>query len=79
MERFEHGSHSKGFYMVSSLIQEVVEHLEALPQDVQEQVLSLVRTLDSTAPRGVAGSQLLQFAGTISNSDLERMTQAIEQ
>ena len=64
--------------MPSALIQEVVEHLEALPQNLQEKVLQLVRELDSTTQYGTPGQDLLQFAGTISNSDLELMKEAIE-
>jgi hypothetical protein len=64
--------------MPSALIQEVVEHLEALPPKLQEQVLSLVRSLDSTKSYGVSGEELLQFAGTIPSSELELMNKAIE-
>ncbi|MCC6455564.1 MAG: hypothetical protein IT328_11510 [Caldilineaceae bacterium] len=65
--------------MPSVLIQEVVKHLEALPPDLQQQVLSLVRSLDSTLEQGVPGSHLLQFAGTIPSSELDAMSKAIEQ
>jgi hypothetical protein len=64
--------------MQSALIQEVVEHLEALPPNLQEQVLSLVRALDSTTLKGTPGQDLLQFAGIIPSSELELMSQAIE-
>jgi hypothetical protein len=64
--------------MLNSLIQEVVDHLEALPPHLQEQVLSIVRSLDASQQRGVPGSKLLQFAGTISDSDLIAMNEAIE-
>ncbi len=64
--------------MPSALVQEVVEHLESLPEHLQEQVLSLVRALDSTVQRGVAGNDLLQLSGSISASDLEAMSEAIE-
>jgi hypothetical protein len=62
----------------SALIQEVVEHLEALPEHLQEQVLSMVRALAPTPLRGAPGSDLLKFAGTISGSDLDAMRQAID-
>jgi hypothetical protein len=65
-------------FMPSALIQEVVEHLEAMPQFLQEQVLSMVRALDQTPQRGVAGSELLRFAGMIPSSDLDAMRQATE-
>jgi hypothetical protein len=64
--------------MPSTLVREVVEHLEALPQELQEQVLSLVRALDPTLRQGVAGNRLRQFAGTISREDLDAMSRAIE-
>lgn len=64
--------------MPSALVQEVMEHLEAMPPHLQEQVLSIVRSLDPSVPRGIAGSQLLQFAGTIPSDDLDSMTGAIE-
>jgi hypothetical protein len=65
--------------MSSVLVQEVIKHLEALPQNLQEQVLSLVRALDSTQERGGPGEHFLQFAGAISTSDLDAMSKAIEQ
>ncbi len=65
--------------MPNALIQEVVEHLEALPTNLQEQVFALVRSLDSTTPHGVPGSDLLEFAGTTPVSELELMSQAIEE
>jgi len=65
--------------MSNALIQEVVEHLEALPPNLQEQVLVFVRNLDSSLPQGIAGQSLVQFANTIPESDLEVMLQTIEQ
>ena len=65
--------------MPNPLVSEVVEHLEALPQNLQQQVLFWVRALDLAQPRGTAGRQLLQFAGAISGADLDAMSRAIEQ
>jgi hypothetical protein len=65
--------------MASALVQEVIEHLEALPPELQEQVLVFVRQLDPAPLRGVAGKSLLHFANTISKADLELMRRAIEE
>ena len=62
----------------NSISSQVVEHLEALPLNLQEQVLSLVRALDTTSPRGVPGHELVRFAGAIPKSDLQEMSDAIE-
>jgi hypothetical protein len=65
--------------MPNSRISEVVEHFEALPANLQEQILALLRVLDPLPRQGVAGKTLLAFAGTISTADLAAMSQAIEQ
>ncbi len=65
--------------MPDSLVAEVIEHFEALPQDLQAQVLALVRALDTKPRRGVTGRHLLRFAGTVPSADLEAMSLAIEQ
>ena len=64
--------------MADLLIDEVVEHLESLLPSLQEQVLALVRALDISVQRGVLGSQLIQFAGSIPDTDIQLMAQAIE-
>jgi hypothetical protein len=66
-------------HVTRSMTNEVIEHFEALPANLQEQVLSLVRVLDTSLRRGVSGSQLAQFAGTIPVDDLQMMSLAIEQ
>ncbi len=65
--------------MNSRIEEKVIEQLRCLPYDLQHQVLEFARALAISAPRGVAGRQLLQFAGTISRSDVELMQEAIEQ
>lgn len=65
--------------MSSSLSTEILVHFEALPLNLQEQVLSLVRTLDASLHRGTPGRQLLRFAGLIQASELAAMSQAIEE
>ena len=64
--------------MNSSIIDEVFERLKVMPQSLQQQVLEFTRTLaDSTNVKGVSGSQLLRFAGTIPLDDLNLMNEAI--
>ncbi len=63
--------------MSNTLIFQVVEHMKSLPDDLQRQVLEFVQTLKSSPPPGVAGKQLLPFAGAISPEDLQVMRQAI--
>ncbi len=63
--------------MVDASIQaELNNTMSQLPIAHQRQVLEFARTL--IAHHGVPGSSLLRFAGTISESDLNAMTQAIE-
>jgi hypothetical protein len=63
--------------MVSNIETKVLKQLHALPEDLQRQVLEYVRSLRVAAPRGVAGNELLPFAGTIPQDDLAMMRQAI--
>ena len=66
--------------MNSSIIDEVFERLKVMPQSLQQQVLEFTRALaDSTDVKGVSGSQLLRFAGTIPLDDLNLMSEAIKQ
>jgi hypothetical protein len=65
--------------MTSAIVNQVIDHLESLPPNLQEQVLAFVRALDTSYHRGVSGQQLLKFAGTIPKDDLQRMSQAIEE
>ena len=64
--------------MVDATIQhELSTCLGKLPVEQQRQVLEFARTL-ATPLQGVRGSNLLRFAGTIDQSDLEAMSQAIK-
>lgn len=66
--------------MNQSIIDEVFERLKVMPQSLQQQVLEFTRTLaDSTTLKGVPGSQILRFAGTIPPDDIELMREAITQ
>ena len=65
--------------MVDATIEEELSTcLGRLPVEQQRQVLEFARTLATAPLRGVRGSTLLQFAGTIEVSELETMSQAIE-
>lgn len=54
---------------------EFLKAFESLPLELQERVIGLVQTL--APPRGVAGSVLTSFAGSIPLQDAEQMSQAI--
>lgn len=54
------------------------EKIQILPDNLQYQVLSFVRTLETLALQGAPGKNLLQFAGTIPSKDVDEMRQAIE-
>ncbi len=64
--------------MNSSIINEVFEQLKVMPPSLPQRVLEFTRTLtDSTTVKGVPGSHLLQFAGTIPSDELNLMSEAI--
>ena len=65
--------------MPSMLTQEAIRHLEALPEELQRQVLALLRALDLSQEHDVPGRELLKFAGVIPASDLTAMSDAIKQ
>ena len=65
--------------MQNLLTQEAIRHLEALPEELQRQVLALLRVLDLSQEHDVPGRELLKFAGAIPASDLAAMSSAIEQ
>jgi hypothetical protein len=65
------------------MVDATIEHelstcLRRLSVEQQRQVLEFARTLTTPPLQGVRGSNLLQFAGTIDESDLEAMSQAIK-
>ena len=65
--------------MKSIIIDQLIEQLKALPYDQQRRVLEFARALVLSTPRGVAGADLLRFAGTIPQEDVRRIQEAIEQ
>ncbi len=64
---------------MTTLVDKVVDQLKTLPYEMQWRVLEFTRALAVSVPRGVAGPQLLRFAGTIPLDDLQLMRQAIEE
>lgn len=66
--------------MVSPIIEEeLYRHLAVLPTTQQRQILDFARILSITQPRGVKGSSLLSFVGTIPAEELAQMQAAIEE
>lgn len=62
----------------ATVAREISICLRQLPVQQQRRVLEFARTLAASSLQGVGGSTLLQFAGTIDESDLDAMSQAIE-
>ena len=63
--------------MVDTSIQnELYNTLGLLPISQQHQVLEFARTL--ATPHGVPGSTLLQYSGSIDETELDKMSRAIE-
>ena len=65
--------------MDTSIVEKVIEQLKSLPQELQWRVLEFTRALAVPTPPGVAGVQLLRFAGTIPIEDVKVMQETIEQ
>jgi hypothetical protein len=64
--------------MITPITTEILEQVKGLPDNLQYQVLTFVRTLRTSVQRGVPGQELLQFAGNIPVEDIEDIRQAIE-
>lgn len=58
--------------------QELHDQLDRLPPGQQQQVLDFARALAASGARGVPGTNLLPFAGSITAEDLEIMTNIID-
>ena len=63
--------------MSADLPSQIHSELAGLDAAKQRQVLAFVRTLKQ-APRGILGSELKEFAGTLSEADARSMIDAIE-
>ncbi|HYL04798.1 MAG TPA: hypothetical protein VE075_02095 [Thermoanaerobaculia bacterium] len=65
--------------MVEAAVKEqILNDLERLSPDMQVRAAQLVHGLVSAAPRGVAGRDLLRFAGAIDSESVREMEEAIE-
>ena len=63
--------------MKESIVNEVIEQLQDLPENLQRRVLDFVQKLKAATEQEMKGTQLIQFAGAISQEDLKIMQQAI--
>jgi hypothetical protein len=63
----------------TDILDQIVNDLRALPRESQAWVLQFTRALAASVPRGVPGTRLLCFAGTMSDEDAVAMRAAIEQ
>ncbi len=64
--------------MTSSQIrQKILERLDELSEGEQRRILEFAESLPPS-PKGVPGSELLKFFGTIDSEDCRRMEAAIE-
>jgi hypothetical protein len=60
--------------------QQIDKELEVLPVDLQRKVLDYISHLSGPGiPPGVPGSELIKFAGTLSDEDAEELIQIIEE
>lgn len=64
--------------MASAITQQIIKQLDQLPFELQRRVLDFTQALVLSLPKGVAGKQLLHFAGVIRPDDIQAMSQAIE-
>ena len=65
--------------MAVNSISEIVSELNKLDSKKQQKVLEYAKRLGSNnLPRGIPGSAVLKFAGSIDHDELQLMTKAIE-
>ncbi len=64
--------------MAVNSISEIVSELNKLDSKKQQKVLEYKRLGSNNLPRGVPGSAVLKFAGSIDHDELQLMTKAIE-
>ena len=61
------------------IVEKVIEQMKNLPKELQWRVLEFTRALVVSTSQGIAGVNLLRFAGTIPQDDIKSMKEAIEQ
>lgn len=65
--------------MSEQLKDQILAHLDELPDDQQQRILDYTRTLARETSGTVSGQDLLAFAGTIGADDLRLMARAIDE
>ena len=68
-----------GEYMSSTIKDRVIKQIESLPENLQQEVLIFIKSLQIKEQKGIAGKQLLGFAGGIPLDDLTLMQKEIEE
>ncbi|MCI0440188.1 MAG: hypothetical protein L0177_13820 [Chloroflexi bacterium] len=64
--------------MDAKIKDELIQQLDALPYESQRRVLDFAKALAMSTPRGATGKDLIRFAGAISEDDLRKMAEAID-
>ncbi len=64
--------------MSQQLQEQILEQIKDLPDEKQRRVLDFVRAFTTPRPRGIAGKDLLGFAGTIPFDDTQLMARVID-
>lgn len=62
----------------NALATELLKQLEQLPLEFQKKVLEFAKALNTTAPEGKSGNDLLQFAGKLDQESLKAMEETVE-
>lgn len=66
--------------MIDATIQrKLLAQVAQLSEEKQRRVLDFAHALAGSTPRGVPGSQLLRFAGTMTQEEAKEMLTAIEE
>jgi hypothetical protein len=61
-----------------SLKKEILRRVNTLSYELQCKLLEYIDFLTQKLPKGVPGKQILKFAGSISQEDLQAMEKAVE-
>ena len=62
-----------------SLQDDLLKEVEQLPSAMQQRVLDFARALAESAPQGVSGERLLQFAGMMTPDEAQEFLQSIDE
>ena len=65
--------------VIPAIKQQILNDLERLMPEQQRHAAELIRGFASTLPKGIAGRDLLRFAGTMDDESACQMTGAIEE